>query len=448
MVEQNLYYNLKIKKEDSVMKILIVDDIEENRITIELLLEDFNNIEISQVKSGREAIDICKKEHFDIIFMDIMMPDIDGIIATRTIKSFDSKVMILALSALDDEKSKNKMLENGAEDYIVKPIEDKLFYQRVKNYIQIVEYRSHKLSNINYINCFTDKIYSRSLNFNINSLHTLSEFWDYYLNETSYNIEALEDCIRIIYAYGQFILNKNNDFSITAEENEENLFLTLSPLNVINHLVVQRTLLKHYKNAIFILKDDKLSFRLPKIKLTEDNKKQNIEISDYQQDILSKTHFNKTTALDYVESTAISLMDKIEELENIEDLLQSAAISYETNKSQEHLDTITDNLDAYIEVIGQLMQFEHFAYGLSSLNEFLKTLDITDIDNQDHKKFCILFIHLLDDISQWRKNIFILKEANDVHYLDSSLLSSCLQIQSIFEKKDVQQEDEDNFELF
>ena len=66
-----------------------------------------------------------------------------------------------------------------------------------------------------------------------------------------------------------------------------------------------------------------------------------------------------------------------------------------------------------------------------------------------HKnKFSLLFLHLLDDISEWRKNIFILQEANDVHYLDSSLLSSCLQIQSIFEKKDVAQDDEDDFELF
>lgn len=44
--------------------------------------------------------------------------------------------------------------------------------------------------------------------------------------------------------------------------------------------------------------------------------------------------------------------------------------------------------------------------------------------------------------------IFIRQEANDIHYLDSSLLSSCLQIQSIFEDKEVSQEDEDDFELF
>ncbi|MCK4875328.1 MAG: response regulator, partial [Sulfurimonas sp.] len=79
---------------------------------------------------------------------------------------------------------------------------------------------------------------------------------------------------------------------------------------------------------------------------------------------------------------------------------------------------------------------------------FLKTFDITQVDEKDHKKFSMLFLHLIDDISQWRKNIFILKEANDIHYLDSSLLSSCLQIQSIFEKKEAIQDDEDDFELF
>ena len=141
-------------------------------------------------------------------------------------------------------------------------------------------------------------------------------------------------------------------------------------------------------------------------------------------------------------------MDKIEELEYIEDNIEIEAIKLEEEAKIEILLSITALLDNYIEVIEQLMEFKHFAYALSTLNEFLKTLDITQVDEKDHKKFSMLFLHLIDDISQWRKNIFILKEANDIHYLDSSLLSSCLQIQSIFEKKEAIQDDEDDFELF
>ena len=430
------------------MKILIVDDIQDNITTIELLLEDFENIETSQARSGQEAIDLCKEEHFDIIFMDIMMPNVDGMTATKIIKSLDSKVMILALSALDDEESKNRMLESGAEDYITKPIEDELFYQRVRNYLQIVKARKSKLSNLEAVNEFTQEVYSRSLKFNITSMQSLSQFWDYYLNEASYSVENLEECIRMIYAYGQLSLKKGINFFIIAEENEDNLFFTLSPLNIINEIIIQHTLLKNYTNAIFILNNEKLSFRLPKGKTIVKSEVEKLEITESQKDILSKTHFSKTTALEYVESTAISLMDKIEELEIIEDTIQTAAILFESEPTSNSLTKITEGLDTYIDVIDQLMEFEHFAFGLNTLNEYLKTLNLEQVDEKEHKKFSILFIHLIDDISQWRNNIFILKDANDVHYLDSSLLSSCLQLQSIFDKKEIEQDDEDDFELF
>lgn len=430
------------------MKILIVDDNKDNRTTIELLLEDFNGLEITQVVDGQEAIDICKEENFDIIFMDIMMPRVDGIVATKAIKSFDKKVMILALSALDDEASKNTMLKNGAEDYITKPIESELFNQRVKNYIQIVELRKQKLSNVEAINPFSKEVYSRSLRFNITSLQSLAEFWDYYLNESKYNIDTLEDCIRMVYAYGQLCIKRDYKFVITAEENEENLYLTLSPLEVINELVIQNTLLHNYKSAIFILDNHKLSFRLPKIKPLSKEDVKRLDLTDYQQDILSKTHFNKIPASEYVESTAISLMDKIENLEIIEESMESTAIEFEKEASKDTLATITESLDSYIEVIDQLMEFEHFAFALNTLNTFFKNLEVSTLDEKDHKKFSVLFMHLLDDIREWRNMIFIRQEANDIHYLDSSLLSSCLQIQSIFEKKEVSQDDEDDFELF
>lgn len=430
------------------MKILIVDDNQDNRMTIELLLEEFDGLETSQAEDGQVAIDLCKKEHFDIVFMDIMMPNVDGITATKMIKTFDKKVMILALSALDDEASKNKMLANGAEDYMTKPIEDELFHQRVKNYLQIVTLRKSRLSNTDAVNPFSQEIYSRSLKFNITSLQSLAEFWDYYLNDAVYEIEALEECIRMVYAYGQLCLKSDNTFVITAEENDDNLFLTLSPLEVISELAIQHTLLKNYSRAIFILEDHQLSFRLPKAKSISKEEVEKIDVSDYTQDILSKTHFNKTPAIDYVESTAISIIDKVENLEDLEYSIDASAIEFEKEATKECLIEIAGFLDEYEEVIEQLMEFEHFSFALKTLSEFLKNLDVEGLGEKEHKKFSLLFMHLIGDISEWRKTIFIKKEANDIHYLDSSLLSSCLQVQAIFEEKEVSQIDEDDFELF
>lgn len=430
------------------MKLLIVDDDQNNRMTLQLLLEEFEGIEVSEAKDGQEAIALCKNTHYDIIFMDIMMPHVDGITATKIIKSFDKKTMILALSALDDETSKNQMLSCGAEDYMTKPIEDQLFHQRVKNYMQIVELRQNKPSNAQAINPFSQEVYSRSVTFNINALQSLAEFWDYYLNESCYEIEGLEECIRIIYAYGQYSLKNNFSFTITAEENDKNLFLTFPLIEIISDLVVQHTLIKNYQNAIFILERHNLSFRLPKTKMMGSEEIQKLDVSDYTQTILSKTHFNKITASEYVRSTAIALMEKIENLENIKDTLELATIGFEKQPTKENLVSITKLLNSYIDVIENLMDFEHFAYGLKTLNDFLTMLNPDTMEVSDCKKFSLLFLSLLDDIEGWRNNIFISQTANDIHYLDSSLLSSCLQIQSILTKTEVSQHDEDDFELF
>jgi two-component system chemotaxis response regulator CheY len=437
------------------INILIVDDDISNRKTLDLLLEDFENLNIEEVEDGQQAIDICKIESFDIIFMDIMMPNVDGIEATKEICSFDDNVMVIALSALDDESSKSKMLTVGAEDYITKPIEFDLFHQRVKNYLKIVTFRKVKPQNSDALNPFTQEVFSRSTTFKVSSQKSLSEFWDYYLHNTK-KIQDLEECIRIIYVYCEITLNSGSTVTITAEENNEDLFFMLSPLSVISDTIVKNTLKKSYPEAIYIFENSQLSFRLlkyledksDKLETIVEEKKESKHVSEYEQKILSKTHFNKLTAAEYVETTAISLIDKIENLESIEDEMEAITIKFELELLQEELEELTQLLDTYVSVILDLMDFEHFAYALKSLNEFFKTLEVSSLDAKDKKKFSILFLHLLDDIREWRNKIFIKKDANDIHYLDSSLLSSCLQVQSIFEKQEVIKEDEDDFELF
>ncbi len=144
------------------MNILIVDDNANNRMILRLLLEDYTdehniNFTTDEAKDGIEAIDKCKENDFDLVFMDIMMPNINGIEATKIIRETNNKIMIIAVSAVDDSARQKQILNAGAEDYISKPINAEIFVNRIDNYISLIESRGHEKQNIKTANLFTDK---------------------------------------------------------------------------------------------------------------------------------------------------------------------------------------------------------------------------------------------------------------------------------------------------
>ncbi len=121
-----------------MVKVLIVDDNNNNRLALNLLLEETKGLEIFEAEDGQVAVNMCAKEHFDLIFMDIMMPNMDGYEATKQIKQIRENTMIIALSALDDEDSKNKMLSCGAKGHLVKPIRSELFEASLATYLGLI----------------------------------------------------------------------------------------------------------------------------------------------------------------------------------------------------------------------------------------------------------------------------------------------------------------------
>ena len=105
--------------------ILIVDDNEFNLRTIEALLGLFN-VKIKAVYSGKDAIESVKTENFDIVFMDHMMPEMDGVEATAVIRKLGlqySSLIIIALTANAIYGAREMFLLNGFNDYVSKPVD-------------------------------------------------------------------------------------------------------------------------------------------------------------------------------------------------------------------------------------------------------------------------------------------------------------------------------------
>lgn len=103
------------------MKIIIADDHELFRIGLKSVLKKFDFVtKIQEAENGKEVIDEMVKENYDVIFMDLTMPVMNGIDATRILKQNFPDVKVIALTMFEDQRHVIEMIEVGAAGYIIK----------------------------------------------------------------------------------------------------------------------------------------------------------------------------------------------------------------------------------------------------------------------------------------------------------------------------------------
>jgi CheY-like chemotaxis protein len=129
--------NTKIVREPMPYgKVLVVDDMKSNLDVAKLLLSSYK-LQIDTAQSGFEAIDIIKNGGvYDIVFMDHMMPVMDGIEATKKIRELGYKDTIFALSASAITGQREIFLANGFDDFISKPIDIRQLNDSLNKYIR------------------------------------------------------------------------------------------------------------------------------------------------------------------------------------------------------------------------------------------------------------------------------------------------------------------------
>lgn len=111
-------------------KILIVDD----EVKIREMIRKYamhEGFEVEEASDGFEAVQLCEKNDYDIVVMDIMMPNLDGFSAVKEIKEFKPNLPFIMLSALGEEYDKIHGFDLGIDDYVVKPFSTKELMMRI-----------------------------------------------------------------------------------------------------------------------------------------------------------------------------------------------------------------------------------------------------------------------------------------------------------------------------
>ncbi len=104
-----------------VLKVVLVDDSVFMRGMLEKLVVEAGAKVIGQAGDGNEAITIFEKEKPDLVFLDIVMPNMTGLEALKKMKSMDTNAKIIMCSSVGQEKIVVEAVEAGATDFIVKP---------------------------------------------------------------------------------------------------------------------------------------------------------------------------------------------------------------------------------------------------------------------------------------------------------------------------------------
>lgn len=123
-------------------KILLAEDSLDNQYFLEKFLEKYG-ASVTTASNGREAIDLARIDYFDLILMDIEMPDIDGYEATRSLRAEGFTLPILALTAhaMNDERLKTK--EAGCNGHVTKPIDTSLLLLELEKQLHSSKQKRH-----------------------------------------------------------------------------------------------------------------------------------------------------------------------------------------------------------------------------------------------------------------------------------------------------------------
>jgi signal transduction histidine kinase len=118
-------------------QILVVDDNRMNRLKLSLSLEQQGH-QVGMAEDGVQALEMLKHQPFDVVLLDILMPGMDGFQVLEQMKSRPElrDIPVIVISALDDQDSAVRCIENGAEDYLTKPFNPVLLRARLNASLQ------------------------------------------------------------------------------------------------------------------------------------------------------------------------------------------------------------------------------------------------------------------------------------------------------------------------
>ena len=118
------------------IRVLLAEDEHIYQSIIEKYIHDFD-MQLTIVDDGQKCLDTLEKQHYDVILMDIIMPDINGFQATRELSkdAATKDIPIIVVTTKDQETDRVWGMRQGASEFLVKPVDEKALANAIRNFI-------------------------------------------------------------------------------------------------------------------------------------------------------------------------------------------------------------------------------------------------------------------------------------------------------------------------
>ncbi len=444
---------------EKLTKILIVDDIEDNRLVIKSSLRTLEGIEIFEARNGAEAIKLMQENKADIVLMDVLMPVMDGFEATAIIKEYYPEVPVIVITALKDSQTEEKMLSVGASAYLKKPIDRKLLRYKISTFIKMLTSkdaeRVHKAKHSG-INPFNQNVRCFKTYFMIADEENLMDFGTWILDAYSQRHAAgtfrFDDILDAIYSYMHLLLKKGEMTQIVLEEDFEYLYICIDARKIETN---NAKILEEIADDC-IQKEGFVYFR---ISLTQKERKPQQIKTEQKQEALQESDVkilrksstdHLVSAKEYMEEFEGEIPDQVYDLKEIFGEWQLALEDFKESGDAASFSRLLEHISSVSSILNQLYDFMSLGYAMAYLTSMLGRMDVSAFDSQKKKTLSVMLKTIEDDLQSWWKSVFVTKEAQNIYYLDSSLYSSCLQLEMLLENKNFVEEsdDDEGLELF
>ncbi|HEX5330947.1 response regulator transcription factor [Sulfuricurvum sp.] len=483
---------IKIREMTKELVVLYVEDEKDIRFHMLSLLRILFK-EVYAACDGLDGLELFHKYQFDLVITDIQMPNMNGLEMVESIRSTHPNIPIIITTAFSDQEYFIRSIDLKIDKYLLKPIEEDRAKQVFADIAWMIEDRrkakEYEIQQLQEkINRLSERIIAQITESYFSPCIIYTEDTVRYFNDpfcTIFDAQELQRFLKkeegklpfdmiagfmhSLEEYDTSDLSKNRisvskrhgrkiyriirrDIHIDNEEEQSRIYFFID----ITLEEYQKIKIKSYTEILeeLVIRSRYCGKMNPSLPTSETN--HTIEttpdstrhINAEENRLLRRSHVHKTTAIEYVSELDDDILQELQELDELDKEFKESIYLLSEEGDMSALAQMAIQLETYAHEISMLFEFEDLSYAIRSLAKLFSEIETSIIDMKKMKKIILLLEGIQSDLADWRRLLFVTQEVLDIHYLDSSLFSACLQIEMLLSDAKEVESSEDELILF